>query len=565
MSSPYVALRPSNEDSSSIDARATDDDASPAALDTPVAPRSARVARDVAFARAFAIACATTVAIGVLAWTRVSAREWRQFDDGHDYGSLAFCQRGSKGMRRARALLANEDGALGGAAPAFAAGVGAIFFGVGVLHIVRAMPRGMTWGMIAMQCGICASLGIGFVFAGEIIVGFAFLAWGGVFAYWMYETADRVELVAKLLGAAATALKDNPHLITVSAFAGVGLLGVLLASSACVLGAAFNGSLAPVAGVYMKDNKCYSHAEMTNAVDCCEWEFDSWVPAYFTFTSLVTLWCVMIMMQMRTFVIAGTVSKWYFAPVGTMSFAGTTREFIGHAWTTSFGSLAFAALVMTGVSILRHINEQARKRSRGFFALVAHIVTAFMDCISTLIETLTKFATIQCAISGEDLCTSGREVTRLLNDNFLSAVRVWWLPEYLCGLSVFFLSIAYSLFCTITFGLSTGFGDFDIFEGRHAAVFWTGLISAYLVLSFFFNVLLSCVDSVFICYALDKDRNTLSKPDIYSIYTEVTEKSVEPEELISEVRSPTQAPGRVFTHPGDVSPITYGHPTNDNL
>ena len=44
-----------------------------------------------------------------------------------------------------------------------------------------------------------------------------------------------------------------------------------------------------------------------------------------------------------------------------------------------------------------------------------------MQCIGTLVEFLTKFATVRAAITGEAFFEAGRSVTELLRRNFLKA------------------------------------------------------------------------------------------------------------------------------------------------
>ena len=99
-------------------------------------------------------------------------------------------------------------------------------------------------------------------------------------------------------------------------------------------------------------DRCYGGVDGTERVACCVWETDGWVPAYVFFALMVALWTAMLAAEMRTFIIGGSISRWYFAPAGTTRFVGTTREFVSHALGPSFGSLAFGGLVLTGVTIL---------------------------------------------------------------------------------------------------------------------------------------------------------------------------------------------------------------------
>lgn len=44
---------------------------------------------------------------------------------------------------------------------------------------------------------------------------------------------------------------------------------------------------------------------------------------------------------------------------------------------------------------------------------------------------------------------------------------------------------------------------------------------AWVVLAFFSGILLDIVDSTYLCYAIDKDTQSITKPDIHEIYSKV--------------------------------------------
>ena len=91
---------------------------------------------------------------------------------------------------------------------------------------------------------------------------------------------------------------------------------------------------------------------------------------------------------------------------------GTLRNALG----PSFGSLALGSLVLTGIEIARQINENARRNARenggGAVQILACMITGCMDCIYAVISHVTKYATIQCAITGAAFCDAARSVSR---------------------------------------------------------------------------------------------------------------------------------------------------------
>ncbi len=45
---------------------------------------------------------------------------------------------------------------------------------------------------------------------------------------------------------------------------------------------------------------------------------------------------------------------------------------------------------------------------------------------------------------------------------------------------------------------------------------------ALVVLSFFGSVLLNIVDAVFVCYALDRDTQTVTQPEVHEVFSQVS-------------------------------------------
>jgi len=550
-------------------------------------PEESRPTRDATWKYAFAITNVLTAIIGLSAIGSASrdARELSRPETLNAWGTCHDANTGAAAVRRTLLTSEGEEDDAPDSDTAFGAAFehcrgymtlaafGAVLIGWATLKFFQSKPREATWAMIYVKCASMVVLSVMFFAEKLIFPGVLFALFAAAFAYWMRATRDRVELVAKLLGAASTALRDNPHLVTTSVLAGIGSAVALLFFVFCIMEAWYNGAVVANDWAVYQNGQCFNPDEYDAngspiPVPCCRWRPDGWVPPYVILVMFTLLWTQMVAAEMRTFVIGGSISRWYFAPVGTTRFVGTTKEFVGHAFGASFGSLAFGGLVLAGVQILRNLNERARRESRGVMAILACLVTAVMDCLAEIIETVTKFATIQCAITGEALCDAGREVTRLLKDNFLSAVRVWWLPEMILAMASIIFSVAYGVAVGVSVRLV---GRLD--EEEASIVGFVAAFVGLLVLSFLFNVLLVCVDAVFICYARDKDQNKITKPEIVAVYDEVTRKTMDggasfsgvtrQQQMSTTASAPGVPPGPVFQQPGG-QPMVYGNPGADD-
>ena len=56
--------------------------------------------------------------------------------------------------------------------------------------------------------------------------------------------------------------------------------------------------------------------------------------------------------------------------------------------------------------------RNARENGGGAVQILACIITGCMDCIYAVIQHVTKYATIQCAITGAAFCDAARSVSR---------------------------------------------------------------------------------------------------------------------------------------------------------
>jgi hypothetical protein len=165
--------------------------------------------------------------------------------------------------------------------------------------------------------------------------------------------------------------------------------------------------------------------------------------------------------------------------------------------------------------------EQARQNnSNDGMAIFLSVLSFFLECVYTLIEYLTKFATIMSAITGEAFMVAGRRSTDLLKRNFLKSYGVWWFPPLVMQSASLLLSVAWGCLVFLLYWISS---HTNRSHGTQEAAI-LGAISffvAWVVLAFFSSILLDIVDATYLCYAIDKDTQTITKPEVHDIYSKV--------------------------------------------
>ncbi|DBA76839.1 TPA: hypothetical protein ACH3X2_008854 [Trebouxia sp. C0005] len=391
--------------------------------------------------------------------------------------------------------------------------------GLMFLYVFKWHSRIMTRITIQIQVLLPAIMGIAAICAGQVGGGLILilLALLAALVFWMWR--GEIELCARLLGIAAAGLNENPGLLGFVVLAKFALLSVMLPLLAFSGLAYTNGDLVPNSQRASLSSSTCQDAEGT-PVDCCVWQVDSWVGPYMTLSNVTLLWSIFLVFEVRVFTIAGTVAQWYFSPPGVAANQGTTMRSVRHALGASFGSLSLGSLVLTVVQLLRNAMENAKQQAQQEGgSLLVSLASCLMECVYSLIDYLTKFATVRMAITGEAFLEAARRATDLLARNFLKAYGVWWFPPMVLNCAAVLLSLAWGL---LIFTLSWLRWQPSANGTMEAAILGVlCFVMALVVLAFFSSVLLNIVDAVFMCYALDLDTQSVTKSEVHEVFSQV--------------------------------------------
>jgi len=168
------------------------------------------------------------------------------------------------------------------------------------------------------------------------------------------------------------------------------------------------------------------------------------------------------------------ICRRYVAPVGTARFPGATKEFVAYALGLNFGAVALA---------------------------------------------------------------SGKAVMKLLGDDFMDTLGVWWFPAWLLNVATFGVScfLGAAVGCLVDIGGVVSRGTADV-VGAYAAV-----VSLVVVRSFF-GVLIDALDVTFLCYVRDEEANAIGKPALTEMFDEIPYARRAPERAEAERNAPKKPP-----------------------
>ena len=400
--------------------------------------------------------------------------------------------------------------------------VGSFFLGLLLLWMFRSCAHTMVWSVVYLKVGTMGLLTFMFLYIGATVpfIIFLLLTLLSAFCFWLWK--DELNLIASMLSVATQGLKDNPHIVTATVGLQFGTLFYIFPAVAAVLAAQMNGHVSVSTKATAQDPTTFVCTNFAGeVVDCCGWTVDPWVPAYTTLAMVSVLWVVSMALEMRLYVIGGTMCQWYFAPAGTTDFSGTVSGAFSNALGPSFGTLCFGSFILTMVEMCKAAMERLRRQERG--NILVCLLTACLECIYALIEYISKFATLQAAMTGDSFCDAAASVTDLLQRNFLTAYGTYAFPSMILQ--------GASLVLAIGFGAATwllSLATYTVSDSPNAGLYavLVGVISgfiAFVVLCFFVMILLNVVDAVFLCYAMDKDRNMNNHQEFHQIFHEVNE------------------------------------------
>ncbi|XP_077404705.1 choline transporter-like protein 4 [Vanacampus margaritifer] len=237
---------------------------------------------------------------------------------------------------------------------------------------------------------------------------------------------------------------------------------------------------------------------------------------------LAFLWCVNFAIALGQCTLAGAFSSYYWAynkpddiPMFPVfgAFVRTLRYHVG--------SLAFGALILTLVQVVRVLLEYIDHKTKAAQNPCARFILCCMKCCLWCLEKFLKFlnrnAYIMIAVYGKNFCTSAKNAFALIMRNIIRTVVL----DKVADLLLFFGKL-------LVVG-GVGVLSFFFFSGRialpHSSAqsetlnyYWMPIITvvfgSYLIAHGFFSVYSMCVDTLFLCFLEDLERNdgSLEKP-----------------------------------------------------
>ncbi|XP_041783433.1 choline transporter-like 2 isoform X4 [Anopheles merus] len=218
-------------------------------------------------------------------------------------------------------------------------------------------------------------------------------------------------------------------------------------------------------------------------------------------------WCICFVSAFSEMVLAFTFATWYWTrqksrlPFFVLT-RGVTHTVYYHLGTLAFGSLIIAICKIIR-AILEYVDHKLKRYDNGLTRAVLCCCRCFFWCLESFLKFLNRNAYIMCAIYGKNFCSSAKDAFSLLTRNVLRVIALDKVTGFLFFLSKLLLA---SGMAAVTYT----YFDSDLPKMQLNYPFVPAVlvfIGTFIIASIFFSVYSVAVDTLFLCFLEDIERN----------------------------------------------------------
>ncbi|XP_075943869.1 choline transporter-like protein 5-B isoform X1 [Anarhichas minor] len=176
------------------------------------------------------------------------------------------------------------------------------------------------------------------------------------------------------------------------------------------------------------------------------------------------------------------------------------------------GSLAFGSLILSVVQMIRVVLEYLDHKLKGSQNKCARFMLCCLKCCFWCLERFIKFinrnAYIMIAIYGKSFCTSSRDAFCLLMRNVIRVAVLDKVTDFLLFLGKLLISGSVGVLAFFFFTRKIPVIQEEVPSLNYSWVpLVTVIFGSYMIAHGFFNVYAMCVDTLFLCFCEDLERN----------------------------------------------------------
>jgi hypothetical protein len=217
------------------------------------------------------------------------------------------------------------------------------------------------------------------------------------------------------------------------------------------------------------------------------------------------------------FITACMVGQWWFNDQDSQQYS--MKKSIKRAFTTSFGTICFGSFFEALIKALRRTVEDNNRRNKSIFACI-------IGCILRLIERaigyLNEWAFIFAALTGQGFVQASKSFIELFKKRGWTAI----INDAVIGTTLAFINLGIALLSAVAGGLTIYFIVDKPLEQAVViiSIIILSFIIGILMSSVITTILISCVRTVFVCFAINPAALGATHPDHLQSLTKVWHK-----------------------------------------
>ncbi|XP_031755703.1 choline transporter-like protein 5 isoform X3 [Xenopus tropicalis] len=227
----------------------------------------------------------------------------------------------------------------------------------------------------------------------------------------------------------------------------------------------------------------------------------------------VFLWLVNFSIALGQCTLAGAFASYYWAfkkPADIPAcplFSSFGRAIRYHTGSLALGSLILALVQFIRI-ILEYLDHKLKASQNSFAKFILCCLKCCFWCLEKFIKFMNRNAYIMIAIYGKNFCTSAKDAFFLLMRNVIRVAVLDKVTDFLLFLGKVFVTGSVGV---LAFFFFTRKIPVLTDEAPALNYYWvpllTVLIGSYLIAHGFFSVYAMCVDTLFLCFLEDSERN----------------------------------------------------------
>ncbi|XP_076091061.1 choline transporter-like protein 2 [Mytilus galloprovincialis] len=224
-------------------------------------------------------------------------------------------------------------------------------------------------------------------------------------------------------------------------------------------------------------------------------------------------WLINFSIALGQMVLAGAFASYYWTffkpedlPLFPLS-GSLWRAFRYHIGSLAFGSLIIAIIQMMRV-VLEYLDHKIKGKENPLAKVLLKCLKCCFWCLEKVMKFLNKNAYIMIAAHGKNFCTSAKNVFMLILRNIVRVVVIDKVTDFLLFIGILVVVAASGAFAFLFFdGRITFLSSYTPTLNFYVVPIVLVIIGAYIIASAFFSVYGMAVDTLFLCFLEDLERN----------------------------------------------------------